>query len=70
MVTSHLDSNKQLESQVRQILTQLNTRPKGDLPSGIVVNPNNVAHVMAIVTKVAYPLVNMWLRSMIILIKI
>lgn len=41
-----------------QILTQLNARPKGGLPSDMVINPMNDAHKMVEI------LVNMFLRFM------
>ncbi|XP_016560455.1 uncharacterized protein LOC107859839 [Capsicum annuum] len=51
ILTSYSASIKQLETQLGQILAQLNTRPKGGLPSDTVVNPKNDAHIMAIVTR-------------------
>lgn len=40
-----------MERQVGQLSTQHNTRQKGGVPSDIVVNPKNEAHVMEIVTR-------------------
>lgn len=39
MVTSHLVSIKQLEMQMGQISSHLNTRQKGGLPSDTFINP-------------------------------
>ncbi|XP_016578924.1 uncharacterized protein LOC107876513 [Capsicum annuum] len=50
-VTSHSASIKQLKTQLGQISVQLNARPKGELPSDIVVNPKNDAYIMTIVTR-------------------
>ncbi|WMV13902.1 hypothetical protein MTR67_007287 [Solanum verrucosum] len=41
MVTSHLDSLKQLETQLGQIVTHLNPRQKGTLRSDTISNPKN-----------------------------
>ncbi|KAG5631519.1 hypothetical protein H5410_003236 [Solanum commersonii] len=43
MVTSHLVSIKQLETQMGQISTHLNLRPKGGLLSDTMANPKNKA---------------------------
>ncbi|XP_047252235.1 uncharacterized protein LOC124887097 [Capsicum annuum] len=51
MVTSHSASIKQLETQLGQISAQLNARPNGRLPSDMVVNPKNDAHVLAIIIR-------------------
>jgi len=40
-VTSHSVSLKQLETQMGQISSHLNPRPKGGLPSDTLANPNN-----------------------------
>ncbi|XP_016567455.1 uncharacterized protein LOC107865783 [Capsicum annuum] len=51
MVTSYSASIKQLETQLGQILAQLNVRPKGGLPSETIINLKNDAHIMVIVTR-------------------
>lgn len=51
MVTSYLASIKQINNQLGQISSHLNTRKKGGLPSDTLENLNNDVHIMAIITK-------------------
>ncbi|XP_019227491.1 PREDICTED: uncharacterized protein LOC109208795 [Nicotiana attenuata] len=53
-LASHTTSIRNLEVQMGQIYHALNTRPKGALPSHIVVNPkggNNMGNVIGVITK-------------------
>lgn len=50
IVVSHSTSIKQLETQISQISTELNARPKGGLPSDTVVNPKKWCSVLEIIT--------------------
>ncbi|XP_070041298.1 uncharacterized protein [Nicotiana tomentosiformis] len=53
-IASHTTSIRNLEVQLGQISQALNTRPKGELPSDTVVNPNggnHTCHAMAVTTR-------------------